>query len=129
MRFHSNLTYLEHEGKLRKLDLNTPHHGLGYTESLSKSSNLQSLQIHLLHLMRSYSSLKAIWGLGYTCFRVFGSNEAIWVNCAQIPQMMGWDTQKIIQGLQVFNSYQMRPYSSVRTIQVSRYTSFWVSGH
>ena len=33
---------------------------------------MQSFQHHISHWMRPYSSAKAIWGLSYTCFRVFG---------------------------------------------------------
>ena len=33
---------------------------------------VESFQHHISHWMSSYSSAKAIWGLSYTCFRVFG---------------------------------------------------------
>ena len=34
---------------------------------------IHSLQLQILHLVWSYSNVKAIWGLSYTYFRVFGA--------------------------------------------------------
>ena len=53
---------------------------------------------------------------------------AIWGNCAQIPQIMSRDTQKVIQSFQHRISYWMTSYSSAKTIWELSYTCFKVFG-
>ena len=56
---------LRYWGNLGKLASNTPNEVRGHTHKV-----IQSFQNHILHWMRSYSSVKAILGLIYTCFKV-----------------------------------------------------------
>ena len=51
-----------------------------------------------------------------------------WGNLAEIPQIMGRDTQKVIQSVKFQISHQMKPYSSVKTICGSSYTCFSILG-
>ena len=82
---------------------------------------IQSLQFLISHQMRPCSSVRALCGLGYTCF------TGIWVIWGKLglnTQIMCRDMWKVIQSLQLLDSHQMRPYSSVRVLCGSSYTCF-----
>ena len=40
-------------------------------------------------------------------FLVFGAVWQFWRNLAQIPQIKGWETRKVIQSLQLFIAHQI----------------------
>ena len=47
---------------------------------------------------------------------------------AKIPQIMGRDTQKVIQSVKFQISCQMKPYLSVKTVYRSSYACFSIFG-
>ena len=54
---------------------------------------IQSFQHCVSHWMRSYSSVKAIWGSTYTCFRVYGISGDFWgtgPQCPDIPKLINF---------------------------------------
>ena len=55
------------------------------------------------------------------CICKFGAN---WGNLAQIPQIMGRNTQKVIQSVKFHISHQMKFYSRVKAIWGVNYTCF-----
>ena len=82
-------------------------------------------QLIISHQIRSYSNVKAISTLRFTCFRVF---RVIWTKWAKIPKFFDLVTQKNIQSLQLHISHQMRPYASVEAIHGFSFTCFWNLG-
>ena len=89
---------------------------------------IHSVKLHISHQMKPCSSLKSIWGSIYTCSSVFVIIGASRRNLAKIAQIMGRDTQKVMQSVKFQISRQMKPYSSVKTICVSSYTCFSIFG-
>ena len=49
---------------------------------------------------------------------------ASWGNVAQIPQIMGRDTQEVIQSVKFHTSHQVKFYSRVKAIRRLSYTCF-----
>ena len=99
---------------------------------------IYSLQLHISHEMRSYSSAKIMRRLSYACFFGYLGNSAIWGNLARILQIMHWDTLKVIKSLQLLVPHQIRLYFSVRALCRLSYTcftgtqlfgKFYVQGH
>ena len=61
----------------------------------------------------------------FSCICEIGASR---VNLAKIRQIMGRDSQKVIQSVKFQISHQMKPYLSVRTIYGSSYTYFSIFG-
>ena len=88
---------------------------------------IYSVKLHISHQMKPYLSVKPIWGSIYTCFlylQIVASSQ----NLAQLPQIMGRITQKVIQIVKFYISHQMKPYSKGKVICGSSYTCFSIFG-
>ena len=99
-----------------KMEPNTANYGHECTK------NIQSLQLHISQIMRSSPSVKAIWGLSYTYFRVFWVLGQFWETGTKLTQIMSRDTKRVFQSLLLYISYQIGPYSSVKAILRWSYT-------
>ena len=99
--------------------------GPKYPKSCAKTheKKIQSLQLLVSHQMRTYSSVRALCGLNYTCFtgtrvlRQFGEIGSEYPNSSA-------GTNEKYPSLQILVSHQMRPYSSVRALCGFSYTCF-----
>lgn len=107
--------YKEIWGKVKYAQVRQIMGWRGYTESIP---------IFLTqHFAWSYSSVKAISGSSCFFFKVFVAISRKWV---QIPQIMGWDIQKVIKILELHISHEMRSCSSVKGKWKSSYARFGV---
>ena len=61
---------------------------------------IRILQFHISHQMRSYSSVKALCKLSYTCFNRYLGIRAISGNWAQIPESCEARHKKVIPSLE-----------------------------
>ena len=73
-------------------------------------------------------SFHIIWRSIYTFFLFIYSIGASSQNLAQLPQIMGRDTQKVIQSVKFSISHQMKSYSMVKTVWMFSYTCFSIFG-
>ena len=89
-----------------------------YTQNHARDAQkvLQSVQLHISHQMKPCSMVKTFRASSYTCFSVFAGIGASQGNLAQIHQIIGRDTQKIIQRVKPQISYQMKSCSRVKVI-------------
>ena len=96
------------------------------TIDIGTTKVIQILQIHILNLLKSYSTAKANSKPSYTCFRVFG---ALW-QFLVLKWHKRWDKiyAKNITNLQLYMSHQMSFYSSVMVLQCLSYYSFSLLG-
>ena len=70
----------------------------------------RSVKPDITHQIKSYSNVKTIWRSVYTCFSVFAGIGASQGNLAQIHQIFGRDTQKIIQRVKPQTPHQIKPH-------------------
>ena len=75
----------------------------------------QSFKLHITHQMKLYSNVKTIGG-SITCFSVFEGIGKSQGNLAQMPEIMGRDSQKTIKRVKPHISNQMKPCSRVKAI-------------
>ena len=75
---------------------------------------------------KSYLNVNAIWVLPVLVY--LGHYSKLGKLCP-LPQIMGMDTQKVVQSVKLHISHQMKPYSSVKAIWRLSYTCASVFGH
>ena len=74
---------------------------------------IQSVKLCISYQMKPYASVKAISESGYTCFSVFVALEK-GGEIPQIPKIMKRDKRKVLQSVQLYISYHVKPYSMVK---------------
>ena len=88
-----------------------------------------SINFHILHQMKPYSSIKAICWSSYACFIIFGELGQVKQISPQIPQIMGTNAEKVIYSVKLHISCQIKPYISVKAIWGLSHTCVSVFGH
>ena len=81
------------------------------------------VKLLISHQMKPYSSVKGHLRVNLYIF-LYLWNWVSWQNLAQLSQIMGRDTQKVIQSVKFHISHQIKPYSRVKTIWWLIYTCF-----
>ena len=86
-------------------------------DSMQYTENHQKCQMEHSHqMMMPYSSVKAIYGAKLYLFQYIWGIGANWGDWAQIPPIIGTNTQKVIHSVKLHISHQMKPYLSVNAI-------------
>lgn len=88
---------------------------------------IQSVKLCISYQMKPYASVKAIWESGYTCFSVFVALEK-GGEIPQIPKIMKRDKRKVLQSVQLYISYHVKPYSMVKAFWRLSFDCFSIFG-
>ena len=72
--------------------------------------------IHILLQMKPYSRVKYSWELSYTWLVFFwiGAGQGNW---PQMSQIMGINTQKVVQSVKLYILHYMKPYTNSNSIE------------